>query len=337
MLNYLIFLSIVTFCLYVVLNKLAHTFNFLDYPNQRKIHSQPTPYVGGLVISFIYIIIILLDISKFELFNLILIFSAVISIVGLIDDKFDINPFLKIILQSVPIYFLISKGLYLTDLGNYENFGIISLGQYGQIFTLLCSLLLINAFNYSDGIDGLLGTLFINIFLSFLLFSFFYEKFDELKLLFYLILPLFIFLLFNFSAFNLPKIFLGDSGSNLLGFITGFVMIYLYKVSFISPSILIWPVALIIYEFLSTNIARIIKGKNLFHSGNDHLHYQIKKIYNLNILQINIVINTISFSMTFLGVIVNYFFGSTFSLILFIILFFVYIKIKKSYLEEKYL
>ena len=104
-------------------------------------------------------------------------------------------------------------------------------------------------------------------------------------------------------------------------------MIYLYKVSLINPSILIWPVALIIYEFLSTNVARIIKRKNLFQSGNDHLHYQIKKIYNLNILQINIVINLISFSMTFLGVIVNYFFGSTYSLIL-LLFYFLYYKLK---------
>ena len=109
MLNYLIFLSIVTFCLYVVLNKLAHKFNFLDYPNQRKTHSQPTPYIGGIVISFIYIIIILLDISKFELFNLILIFSAVISIVGLIDDIFDINPFKNNITINSYLFFLFQK------------------------------------------------------------------------------------------------------------------------------------------------------------------------------------------------------------------------------------
>ena len=333
MFKLIIILGIFQFLLLISLNSLAHKFKFLDYPNKRKIHTQPIPYIGGLSLGLFYTVSVFINNSEFEFLNLILMYSLVVAIFGLIDDKIDINPILKIVLQSITIYILISKGIYLIDLGTYDYIGTISLGRYGQIFSFLCCLLIINAFNYTDGIDGLLSTLFINIFIFFIIFCYFSGNISEAKFLFFFIIPVLIFLLFNFSIFNLPKIFLGDSGSNLLGYLTGFTMIFLYKKILISPSILIWPVALIIYEFLSTNIIRILSKRNIFHSGNDHLHYQIKKIYNLKTLSINLILNSINIILTLFGIGVNFLFGSLFSLISFILVFLVYFLLKIFYIK----
>lgn len=333
MFKFIIILGIFQFLLLILLNKLAHKFNLLDYPNKRKIHSQPVPYIGGLSLGLFYTLNVFINRSEFQFLNLILMYSIVVAIVGLIDDKIDINPILKIILQSITIYILISKGIYLSDLGAYDYIGTLSLGKYGQIFSFLCCLLIINAFNYTDGIDGLLSTLYINIFIFFIIFCYFFGNVSEAKFLIFFIIPVLIFLFFNFSIFNLPKIFLGDSGSNLLGYLTGFTMIFLYKKILISPSILIWPVALIIFEFLSTNIVRILSKKNIFHSGNDHLHYQIQKIYNLKTLSINLIFNAINIILTLFGVGVYFLFGSLFSLLSFVLVFLIYLLLKIFFIK----
>ena len=319
---------IVKFLLILILNKLAHKLKLLDYPNLRKFHSDPIPYVGGLALGTIYLFIIFVIGSELTILNKIFYIGFISSLAGFIDDKLNLSPLSKIILQSVPVIIIISQGLYLNDIGNYELIGKISLGKYGMIFTFLCGLLIINAFNYSDGIDGLLSTIFLNIFIFFIILCFIFNNQSIGLFLIYILLPIVIFLFFNFSLFRLPKIFLGDSGSNLLGFLTGFVMIYLYKEIQIDASLLIWPVAFLIYEFFSTSTVRIIKNKNVFMPGSDHFHYQIGKLFNLNIIKINLVINFFIILLVLFGFFVHFIFGSIYSLTLFIILFFIYLYIK---------
>lgn len=330
MLTNLFFLFIIQLSILFILNKFAYKVNLLDYPNKRKIHSAPTPYIGGLALSLGYYIIVYITEINYSLINLILLYSILISLVGFIDDKFDINPLSKLILQSIPVYILISKGLYLNDIGEYELIGKINLGYFSKTFTFLCCLLIINAFNYTDGVDGLLSTLFINIFSTFAMICFAFGKININNDIIYIILPVFVFFLFNISFLKLPKIFLGDSGSTSLGFITGFAMIFLYLELSIEPSILIWPVALIIYDFLSTNIIRIIKNRRIFQSGNDHLHHQLSKKYKLKIFQIILIINLINCLLTFFGFATHHIFGSFFSFMGFAIMFFIFLFIKNN-------
>ena len=333
MLINLIFLSILQFFILFVLSKFAYKVNLLDYPSKRKIHSKPTPYIGGLALGLCYCLIIYIAKIEYSLINLILLYSLIVSLVGFVDDKFDISPIFKLLLQSIPVYLLISEGLYLSDIGEYEVIGIINLGYFSKIFTFLCCLLIINSFNYSDGIDGLLSSLFINIFFSFAFICLIYEKTFIIYSFIYIIIPVFVFFLFNVSFLKLPKIFLGDSGSTLLGFITGFVMIFLYSILLIEPSILIWPVALVIYDFLGTNLVRILKKKNLFQSGDDHFHYQISKKYNFETSEINLIMNLINLFITLTGFAIYYFFGSLFSLIGFVLIFFIFLYFKIYFLN----
>ena len=318
------FISISTFILFLILNKIAIKFELLDYPNKRKIHAKPTPYIGGINLGFIFFLIIfLIGDLNYEL-KVILSFSFILSLISLVDDVYDINAYIKILLQSFPILILIYNNIYLRDLGDYYLIGVLSLGEYGKIFTFLCLLLLINAFNYSDGVDGLLSTLFINSITILIFISFFYSKIEIISLLFLIIVPVLVFLIFNFSFFKLPKIFLGDSGSNLMGFLIGSLMVYFDIILELDPALLIWTVAYIVYEFLATNLIRILNKKNLFKSGNDHFHYQILNKFNLNNAQLNIIINFLSLIISTAGIIIFLFFGSLFSLLSFIIFFMTY-------------
>ena len=321
------------FLILIIFNKFAYKLNLLDYPNHRKIHSTPTPYIGGLALATGYTFIVYLSDIPFSNLNNIFVYSLIIAIAGLIDDKYEISPISKLILQSIPIYMLISEGLYLQDIGSYQYLGQIDLGGYSKIFTFFCCLLLINSFNYIDGIDGLLSSLFINIFFNLIIFCLIYEKIVFINYLYYFLLPVVIFLLFNISFLRLPKVFLGDSGSNTLGYITGFIMIFLYTKVDIHPAILIWVVSLIIYEFLATNISRIINKKKIFQSGKDHLHYQLKKKFDLKNSKINIILNVTNILLIWSGFLIFNLFGSFWSLLTFILVFFLYLYIKNRYLK----
>src|SRR5210317_157529 len=106
--------------------------------------------------------------------------------------------------------------------------------------------------------DGTLSSITISV-LSIL---FFLNVNQEFRFFLVVIsVPLMIFLFFNFSLLKLPKMFLGDSGSLLLGFVISFILIYAAKKDFIHPILLACSVAIFVYEFLSVNIIRIRNNK----------------------------------------------------------------------------
>jgi len=267
--SYLIYF-LFNFTVFFICAKISYKLRLVDIPNERKIHSEPTAFTGGIAI----IIILLFALKAIDVFDknlgLIISFSFLISIVGLIDDKFHLNTGGKLSLQIFPIiYLIVFENFRLNEIGDYEYFNLI-LGTFAIPFTLFSVLFLINAFNYFDGIDGTLSFTTISV----LLILFFLVKNQTIELFFIIIIiPLIFFLLFNFSLFKLPKLFLGDNGSLLLGFIISFILIYLANSNLVHPILLAWSVAVFVYEFLSINLIRLMNNQNPFRAGQDHIHH----------------------------------------------------------------
>src|SRR6056300_722114 len=95
------------FIIFFLIAKISQNLNLLDKPNKRKINLIATPYTVGIGISICYIFsIYLFNVNIYEI-NLILSFSLLISIVGLIDDKYDLNIGSKLSLQIIPVIYLI--------------------------------------------------------------------------------------------------------------------------------------------------------------------------------------------------------------------------------------
>ena len=325
----LIYILLFEIILFFFINKISLRLNLLDYPLKRKIHKKAVPYTGGVVLGFVYLLIVFFTDYNIRFINLTLSFSFLAMIFGFFDDRFNLKPGTKMILQIISIYILIQEGLYLVDLGAYEGYGILKLGSFDKIFSIMCCLLLINAMNYNDGVDGLASTIFIIIISSFSLICLIEKDIDASKYLILLNLPVIIFLSFNFNFFNFPKIFLGDSGSNMIGFTIAFISIGLHVERNIHPAIIIWPLAYLVYEFFSLNLIRLFNKKGIFNPGLDHLHHILlkKKVGSLNV---NIIIIFISLLMSTIGILSFYSFGATFSLILFVIMliFYTFIRIK---------
>ena len=245
--------------------------------------------------------------------------AFLISIIGLIDDKFNLNVGGKLSLQIIPIFYLIVyENLTLHQLGDYDFFKL-ELGTFKLPFTLICVLFLINSYNYFDGLDGTLSFSSITV----LAILYFLNSDENFRLyLITILIPLSIFLCFNFSIFKLPKMFLGDSGSLLLGFIISFILIYLAN-NKIHPILLAWSVSIFVYEFLSINLIRLKNRINPFKAGKDHLHHILFNITK-SVFLTNFLIMFTNFSLFIIGYLSFLLINPLTSLILFITLFFIF-------------
>jgi len=316
----LIFQSIFTFLIAIASIILCKKINLLDIPDKRKKHKGLVPLAGGIVISLS--LIFLLKFGKFDDYylNSIIGYGILISLIGIIDDKYNLNVSSKLALITFGIFFLIKDGLIVNSLGQYDYLGDLKLGTLQVAFTFICVLFLINAFNYIDGTDGVCLGLFING-LLFLYFLNFHDT-NLTDFLRHLIIISTILLFFNLSIFKLPKLFLGDGGSLILGFISAFLLIYCFKVLQNHPSALIWCFNIIIFDFISVNFKRFIQNKKMFLPGNDHIHHVVQKKFNSHI-KTCILIITINSFVGLLGIYLSKI-NHLYSLLFFIIIFFIY-------------
>tara|TARA_X000000950_G_C13858226_1_gene637493 strand:+ start:610 stop:1614 length:1005 start_codon:yes stop_codon:yes gene_type:complete len=319
----------VVFLINIITYYIGKELRIIDNPNiQRKIHKINIVCVGGVSIFVSYMIMIYKLNLPNDIINIFL-FGSYVAILGLVDDKFNIDPFIRIFVQiGIITYFLYKTDLYIDNIIITEN-TTISLGGYSELITILAIIYVINSFNYIDGIDGLCGLMFISIF-SYFIFVF------KAEYLAYTLIPVIIFLLFNFSFFKLPKVFLGDNGSTLLGFLLSVFCIYFSKhVSFdlrVNDGMIIWLLAYVSFEFLATTLSRLMRKKSIFSSGKDHFHYLVMDLIKSSKLTLVLILILNQIFVT-LGIIINIFVPN-FSFLIFIIFFIIYFLFREKLLKS---
>jgi len=327
MLNVIIIYLIISFITLFLVSKISYKFDLVDVPNKRKMHFMPTAYTGGLALCLVYIFsIYLFDFTNQKL-NLIFSTAFLIGVVGFIDDKFSLNVGGKLSLQIIPIiYLILLENFNLNQIGDYGYFKL-ELNSLSVPFTLLSVMFLINSFNYFDGLDGTLSFTTISV-LSILIFLISNEKINLFLIV--ILIPILIFLLFNFSILKLPKLFFGDSGSLLLGFIMSFTLIYLANQKIVHPILLSFSISIFVYEFLSINLIRVIKKKKIFNAGVDHLHHILLR-KNKSLFLTNLIISMINIIFFTLGYLSFKFLSSLTSFFLFIFFFIIFFIIRKKF------
>jgi len=203
-----------------------------------------------------------------------LICGALIIIIMLFDDIHGLGAGLRIFFQSVIAYlFIFISGESLLQLGNLLGDGPIFLGAYSTAFTIFCIVGLMNAFNLIDGLNGICAMLGL-IPLSFLIFFGSYHSGSFI----------FIGAILGFLAYNLGytgkkrRVFLGDTGSNLIGFCLAIACIF-YSQGYspvgvvIRPVTALWFTAIPVLDCISVMTSRVINGIMPFSPGRDHLHH----------------------------------------------------------------
>ena len=318
--------ALVSFLIIILVSKISYYLDLTDKPNKRKLHLIPTPYTGGVAISIIYIMGILFFNFETSELHLILSLSLLVTIVGFIDDKYELNTGGKLSLQMIPIiYLIILKDMSLVQIGDYDYFQL-NLNSFSIPFTILSVIFLINAFNYFDGLDG---TLTITSISTLAILYFLITDENIMKYLIVIAVPMFIFLFFNFSIFKMPKLFLGDSGSLLIGFIVSFTLIYLANENIIHPILLAWSIVIFVYEFISINLIRLINKQGLFKADRDHLHHVIQD-RTRSVFLTNFLITILNIFLFIIGYI-SFKISPVISLFLFILFFIVFLSFRNYY------
>jgi UDP-GlcNAc:undecaprenyl-phosphate GlcNAc-1-phosphate transferase len=338
----LILLSILS-CLFTAIcilsfTKIAHNIGLIDRKNDRKLHQGEIPLIGGISIFLGFTLAILVSPIGLGEFRALFAASILIVIVGFLDDMHELSSKTKIVLEIFLIFICIFwGGIRLFSLGDLLFFGNIHLGSFTVFFTTFAMLGIINAINMLDGSDGVAGVSAVLqlIFLSYISYQ------SHLFNSFYLIVLL-ISALCGFLIFNLPKsnskqnsylVFLGDSGSLFLGlFIVWFtISLSQYPQTTASPIVMLWIMALPIYDTISVIIHRILTKHSPFEARRDHFHHSFGKNSPLKIVAYIFLLNLI-FGST--GIILNEMqIHEGFSFVLFFItaLFFLAWKLKKHY------
>ena len=128
--------------------------------------------------------------------------------------------------------------------------------------------------------------------------------------------------------------FLGDSGSLLLGFIISFILIYLANQNLIHPILLAWSIVIFVYEFLTINLIRLKNKQNPLKAGRDHLHHLLFK-KTKSVFLTNFSITTTNIILFIMGYLSFSIISPLASLILFISLFFIFLILRNSIQNRK--
>ena len=189
-----------------------------------------------------------------------------------IDDLVGIRASIRLLFQALIILLMIMMSdEYISNLGNLFGLGDIELGRFSIPFTIFCVVGLMNAFNMSDGLNGICAS-FALVPLIFLM------LFGHIK--FGLLIPigaLMGFLAYNLGYFGKKRgVFLGDSGSNYIGFVVAMLCVnYSQTELTINPVTALWFVALPLLDCIGVMTSRLLKGVMPFRPGRDHLHHKL--------------------------------------------------------------
>ena len=284
----LLFINLISlllfFILYKNINLITEKLNLIDYPDKkRKLHKKKTPLIGGLIIflCFVYLIVIdqLFSINSNYIFKIIFILSP-IFIIGLLDDIHNFSPTNKTISLSLLIllFLYFDKQFLLKEL-YFDDFKKIYLlnDLFSYFITTFCLLLLINAFNMTDGVNGLAHSiLFLWLIILIILFN--------LNITFYFF-ALIIFLSFILNYHG--KYFLGNSGSLFLSSFIGLLTIYLYNSNLNFRNLINVEKIILIFlipglDMLRLFILRISNNKSPFSGDVNHFHHYLVKNFYLH-------------------------------------------------------
>ena len=257
----------------------ATRMGWVDKPTTRKHHPYPVPVVGGLALWAAFLAGSLLVCSLSTCWLLLVSMSGVM-LVGFYDDIHHAHPHHRLGLQfGIALLLLLNPETQLSQLGNLLGLGGIETGWFAWVLTPLAVTGLINAFNMMDGLDGLsaglalvaVGLMLINGLNGLAPVT------AMMGLLGVLAAALCGFLVYNLRYPGHPRasVFMGDAGSNLLGFLLAWFLIRLSQpgAGVLDPVTALWIVALPLMDTIAVMVRRWRQGLSPFAADRQHLHH----------------------------------------------------------------
>jgi UDP-GlcNAc:undecaprenyl-phosphate GlcNAc-1-phosphate transferase len=305
---------IITFSSIPIIIRIAEYKKFVDVPDYRKIHANPVASLGGIGIfaGFVLAILIALPFGTPEMQYLMAAF-LVMFFLGMKDDIVILTPSKKFMGQLAAAGILIFKGnLIITGMH-----GFLGIQEFPTIiaicFTFFTIIVITNSFNLIDGVDGLAGTL--ALFSTFVFGSYFFMANEHFYavIAFSLCASILAFLIFNVAP---AKIFMGDTGSLLLGIVNSILVIKFIEIASrthsplplsSAPAIGFAILFVPLFDTLRIFTYRVLHRRSPFSPDRKHVHHLLLEIgcshqtVTLIAILFNIIIAACTFMLRHLG------------------------------------
>jgi UDP-GlcNAc:undecaprenyl-phosphate GlcNAc-1-phosphate transferase len=263
---------LITMALIPALRLLAERFHFMDQPGERKVHQHPIPRIGGIAFGIGAIVSILWWVPKNSTALSVLVGGLIILGFGVWDDRANLGYRIKLLGQLIAALAITIGGIRFESIPFLLDAELpLWIGIPVTVFFLLAAS---NAVNLTDGLDGLAGGL---SFLTFCGIAYLAYLTNNSMVLF-LAIP-FLGGLLGFLRYNTypARIFMGDSGSQLLGFIMGVLAILLTNSTSgpFSPVLSLFLLGLPFLDTLGVSVQRLVEGRSPFIGDRTHLHHKL--------------------------------------------------------------
>lgn len=268
MLDVLFISTFIAYLLTPFVRKVAIRFNYLDHPQNNKVHAHPTPLLGGVSIFIAFLIAVMTKESVLAMAPVKAIMSGalVLLVIGLIDDKMGMMPNFKLLGQFLAAMIMVKAGLRIEFIGNY---------YLSVIITYIWVIGITNAFNLLDNMNGLSAGIAAISAAFFGIISYINGQYSVSVISFALAGSS-----LGFLKYNFPKatIFMGDTGSLVLGYVlSAIAIIGSWKTYIFTTSIAI-PILVLGYPIFDTalvSVMRILERRSVFQGGKDHSSHRM--------------------------------------------------------------
>ncbi len=282
MIYLLIFASATAFMLVPLVRRLARCIGALDHPDQRKVHRTPTPLLGGLAIFIAFAVTVLINNIYTDELKGVAVAGTLVFLVGMIDDIQPLSAKLRLLVQLVAVGIMIEYGVRVSFMPDSWWGDLLEI-----LFTVVWMIGITNAVNFLDGLDGLAsGTVMISA-AAFSLIALQtgqpYMRFLSIALMGSCLG----FLPYNFRRGKPAAIFLGDGGSNFIGFTIAAIGVLGQWGNGIGSVNLIVPILILGVPIFDTTFTTIMRIKNrqvksfsewVHFTGKDHFHHRLVEI-----------------------------------------------------------
>lgn len=279
-----------TLCLIPLLRQPAARFGLMDEPGGRKRHNGAVPLVGGLAMGVSFFAALAIYAPSSWIVVWLAAGMALLLIVGLLDDRRELGAGMRFLVQSVAAGLMVFGGVEITTLGYLFAAEPIELGLWAIPFTIACTVAVINAVNMLDGVDGLAGCVTV-VMLGWIAVAAALNGAGANTIVPVLALMAAVagFLIYNLQPEKNQRlrVFMGDSGSTMLGFAVAFLAVtaglygsavYGNGQSPIPPIGIAWILLLPVTDTVALTLLRLTHKRNPMSPDRQHLHHILMRL-----------------------------------------------------------
>jgi len=271
----------ITIVAILALRPIAVVVDLVDRPGGRKTHRGKVPVIGGLAMFLGTVFGMGLARISVPLGGSLLAAFALVVTVGLLDDRFNLSPWLRLPVQAAAAALMtVGTGTEVSSIGDAFGTGTVEFhGAMMHGFTVLLVVTAINAFNMLDGMDGLAGTVAVIAMTLLGLSAAVAGIHDVAQICAVCVATVSAFLIFNLPTHLNRRVrcFMGDAGSTFLGLALAWTCIRASRSNGPGPGIsdvtALWIVALPVFEFFWTFIRRVSRGQSPLRADAEHFHH----------------------------------------------------------------